>query len=592
MIKLSDYIAKFLVDKGIKTVFGIIGGASLHLIHSFNETDGITCINPPHEQSCGFAADGYSRNSGVFGVAIGTSGPGGTNMLTAVSCAYYDSIPMLCLLGQVSTFRSRDNVNKSVRQLGFQECDGVNIFQSVTNYSVEIKNAEDIRYELEKAIYLMNNGRKGPVALFVPDNIQRELIDEKNLKGFEPGDVRDDYLGILDSKISSLKKLIQKSKRPVIILGSGITSSGAQTEVRLLIDKLNFPVLTTFGMRFFLPSGHRLNYGVFGTHGLRHSNFILQNSDLVISLGSSLNTHHTGNPKEFARGAKKVIVDIDKSEIDKFSYWGVNIDLSIISDLKAFLKEFADQMTSELIPDIAEWNKYVARISDKYSLSYESNSKSVNPYNLIDKLSDKLFKEGDNIFSDTGNVLIWLMQAVNVKDNQKIIHDFNFTAMGYSLPASIGSYFSDQSKNHFCLIGDGSLMMVLQDLATIKKHNIPIKIFVFNNRGYAMIQQTQDQWMNSEYVASTSKDLSFPDFVGVAESFGLKAISINNDSEIEDKVNFIKSFDGPLLIDVNIDPSERVKFQAKFGRPIEDQEPLLSDEEFKSNMLVKSLRSK
>lgn len=588
MMKLSDYVALFLARQGIRHVFAISGGASIHLIHSVAKTPGIDFVCPQHEQAGAMAADAYARATGNLGCAISTSGPGATNMLTGVCCAYYDSVPVLYITGQVATFRQKGDTG--VRQIGFQETDTVAIYRPVTKYAVQVKDPRRIRYELEKAVYLAKSGRPGPVLVDLPDDLQRFEINPKELEAFKPEKEASDPVETSVEKMDRLVELLRNARRPVVILGRGIRLAKAEEEAKRLVERLGFPVAPTWGMMDFLPSDHPLGVGAFGTHGTRYGNFAVQNADLVFVIGARLDTREAGWPfKSFAREAHKIVVDIDINELNKFEKFGMHIDLKVHSDAKQFLTALCARVKDLVLPNINDWKERICEWRSKYPICppryYEE--KEVNPYVFFKALS-KASWEGAAIVLDTGCALAWMMQTFDVKRNQKIFHDFNNTAMGYGLPASLGVSFALNRGPVICVTGDGSLQMNIQELATLIRHQLPIKIFVLNNHGHSMIQQTQDQWLGSEYYASSVEGgLASPDFLAIARAYGFKTFKIEWNRDLESIVGRVLTQEGPVFCDVEIRPDHRVTPQTKFGRPIEDSEPLLDRNEFLANMIVK-----
>ncbi|OHB70242.1 MAG: hypothetical protein A2W17_07620 [Planctomycetes bacterium RBG_16_41_13] len=589
-MKLSDYVALFLKSKDVKTVFAITGGASIHFIHSITETPGIDLVCPLHEQAGAMAADGYSRMSGKMGAAIATSGPGATNLLTGICGAYYDSVPVWYITGQVATFRMSGDTG--VRQIGFQETDIIDICKSVTNYAVQISNANDIRYELEKAYYLANYGRPGPVLIDIPDNIGREEIDTEKIRGFQPPMSELVPRDFSVDKINECLRLIKNAKRPILILGWGIHLSNAYKEINIFIKKLGFPVAPTWAIAHILPSDHPLYIGTFGTHGTRYANFAVQNSDLVLAIGTRLDTKATGSPiTTFARAAKKIVVDIDSKELKKFNKFGLTIDLLIQSDAKLFLHAINKHKIQTDKVSISKWIDQINEWKNKYQICPPEyyKEKGVNPYVFVKTLSSEL-TANQTIFVDTGCTVAWIMQAFEFKANQRLFHDFNNTAMGWALPASIGACFSTNKKPIIAVIGDGSLMMNIQELATITKHKLPIKIFLLNNRGYSMVKQTQEQWLNSKYYA-TSVTGGLPDlnFVNISQAFGILTKKVTTNNELKKVIREVLELPGPVFCNVEISPKHRVIPQVKFGKPNEDPEPFLPRDEFFKNMIIEPL---
>ena len=588
-MKLSDYVAYFLAQQGIKYVFAVTGGASAHLIDSIAKTPGIQYICPQHEQAGAMSADGYARTTGNLGAAIATSGPGGTNMITGICCSYYDSIPVIYITGQVSTFRRKRD--SGVRQMGFQETDIVDICKPITKYSVSIDDPLKIRHELEKACYLTKSGRPGPVLIDIPDNIQREDINPDELEVFVSA-VQAESLVRPYKKLEQCIKLIEKAKRPVVVLGWGVRLARAEKKVIEFINKTGFPVAPTWSVTDIFPSDFPALIGTFGTAGTRYGNFAVQNSDLILSVGARLDTRATGSPMDtFAREAVKIVVDIDPYELNKFDKFSMKTDLLINCDAGIFFDEVNKKNINVKKKAISDWIERIKAWKDKYPICpkqcYEQDS--VNPYVFVKTLS-KESMSGDRIFIDTGCALAWMMQAFEVKSGQRIFHDWNNTAMGWALPASIGGCLAMDRRPVICVTGDGSMQMNIQELATVIRHKLPIKIFLINNRGYGMIQQTQDQWLNSKYEASTVEGgLAFPDFPKVAQAYGYEVITVTKNKKLKEGIRKTLRFIGPVFCNIEIDAKERVYPQVKFGRPNEDAEPLLDREEFLKNMIVRPM---
>lgn len=587
-MKLSDYIIQFLVDQGLKHAFVITGGASVHMIDSLARNPEIDYVCAQHEQASAMMADAYSRISGNLGVAISTSGPGATNMITGVCCAYYDSVPVLYITGQVATFRLKGE--RGIRQLGFQETDTVDMFKPITKYAVMVRESKMIRYELEKAVHIAKSGRPGPVVVDVPDDLQREDIDPDSLRSYAPEiEIVKDIA--MDEKISECIRMINKSKRPVIVLGWGIRLSKSEKEALQFIEMLGFPVLLSYAMRDFLESSSPLVVGSFGSHGTRYGNFTVQNSDLVIVVGSRLDSRKSGSPpKDFAREAKKIIVDIDQSELNKFKDIGINVDLLLHAHCRDFFQAI-NMKVDEISPqDITPWKKQIDKWKNKFPICrpeyYEGESPD--PYVFIKTLSEVL-EEGDIIISDTGCGLVWMAQAFEFKRHQRLIHAFNYTPMGYALPASIGACFAKKRKRVICLAGDGGLQMNIQELATVIRHQLPIKVLLINNNGYSMIGQTQDQWLNSKYEASdVEHGLAFPDFEKLAEVYGFRTVGIHHNKDMLDKLREVVSGQDPSFCNIAISFDRKVIPQVKYGRPLEDGDPLLPRKTFFENMIIKS----
>jgi acetolactate synthase-1/2/3 large subunit len=588
-MKLSDVVAAFLAENSIKHVFAISGGASLHLIHSIAETPGTSFVCPQHEQAGAMAADAYARVTGGLGCAVATSGPGATNLVTGICSSYYDSVPVLYLTGQVATFRSKGDTG--VRQIGFQETDMVSICKTITKYAVLVTDPYRIRYELQKAVAIARSGRPGPVLVDIPDDLQRMDIDPSKLVEYS-ADEGPRAPEVPPSAIAECVAAIKEAKRPVIVYGWGIHLAGAESEAVALARRTNLPVAMTWAALDLMPAKDPLAIGGFGTHGVRYANFAVQNADLILSVGSRLDTKATGTPPStFARDAKIIMVDIDPTEIGKFKKLGVHLHLAVNAEAKAFLGALIRGLGNEAAPDRSAWLGRIADWKARYPacLPAYAGEKRVNPYWLVKKLSEAL-QENEVIFSDTGCALAWMMQAFEFKAGQRFYHAFNNTPMGYGLPGAMGASFAKAGSRIICITGDGSLQMNIQELATIVHHKLPVKIILINNHGHSMVQQTQEMWLNGKYYATSIEGgLSFPDFVAVARAYGFPAETLDLNSDIAPKLEQMLASEGPYFLNVEIDPKHRVIPQVKFGRPNEDADPLLERGEFMANMLIKPL---
>lgn len=585
-MKLSDYVAKFLIEQNVKHVFTVAGGACLHLIDSIGRADGIDYVCPHHEQAAAMAAEGYARMTGNLGVALATSGPGATNLITGICCAYYDSIPVLYLSGQVSTFRFRGETG--VRQLGFQETDIVEMCKSITKYAVLVRDPKRIRFELEKAVYLAKSGRPGPVLVDIPDNLQREEIDVESLEAFVPPV---EATRVPNEQIRTIVQLLKEAKRPIVIFGMGIRLAGATDLAADLLTLTNLPVTPTWGALDLLGQNFSCFVGTFGLHGTRYGNFAVQNADLVVSIGSRLDTHETGSPlNSFAREAKKVIVDIDPTELGKFETFGMSSDVLVQADAREFLGELVSALRNETLPAWKEWWSRIHQWQEQFSICPPQAyaQETLNPYVFVKSLS-RMMGEGDTIAIDTGCAVAWFMQAFEPKAGQRIFSALNNTPMGYALPAAVGASFAT-GRPVTCLIGDGGLMMNMQELATIAKHRLPVRIFVANNHGYGMIQQTQEQWLGSRYHASSEMGgLAFPDFAQLASAHGIPSMRVARNDELDSVLARVAAVEGPCLVDLDLLPTERVIPQVRYGRPLEDPEPFLKRDVFKKAMIVKPM---
>ncbi len=589
-MKLSDFIAQFLVDQGIKHVFIVSGGAIIHSIDSIARHPDIDYICVQHEQTAGAAAEAYSRISGKLGTAMVTSGPGATNLTTSICNAYFDSVPALFICGQVTTFRLKSN---EVRQKGFQETNIVSIFQSITNYAAQVLNPLDIKYELEKAVHLATIGRPGPVVLDIPDDIQRTEIDPKSLRSFfphAPQNARN-----IQKEIEKIDAWIKEAQRPVLIYGAGIRIANAITEAQAFARHYHLPVLLTWSAKDIMIFNDDLNFGGLGVCGPRAGNFAAQNSDLVIAMGTRLSQMVTGGKQSlFAPNAKKIMIDLDNGELNKFNAHDFTLDLKVACDLKRFFKSWSAHIKEKEPDAFLSWRNQIKQWHKQYPVcpppKYK-RTKDVDGHVFVKELSHQL-KEGDVIIADTGANIAWTLQAIEIKKGQRLFSAWNHTPMGYSLPAAVGAALAGRNQEVIALIGDGGMMMCLYELATIKRYQLPVKVFIFNNRGHSIQKQTIDTWLHSNYVAVNEETgLSFPDFVKLAESFGLPATTISNHSHIKEVIRQTLSMAGPVVCNVEIDPDQKIEPMLKYGAGLEDLDPKIAVEELKAVMSVSTAQA-
>lgn len=590
-MKLSDYIASFLASCGVHHVFEITGGAAVHLIQSISDNKATDYICVQHEQAGAMAAESYARVTKNIGAAMATSGPGMTNLITGIACAYFDSIPVIYITGQVNTYESKQG--RKARQIGFQETDIVKMVKDLTKFAVTVSNPFDIRYFLEKAIYIAKSARQGPVLIDVPMDIQRTQINPENLKKFNPEEIKIniDKPSLIEDKITKSLKLIYKAKRPVIIAGGGIRYADQINQFEKLIEKFGFPVVSTWSGIDVLHHNHPLYIGQIGVYGNRGANFTVQNSDLIICFGSRLDTRITGGkPETFARGAKKIIIDIDRAELYKKR--GLNPDIGVCAGVKEVINILTNKLVKKQIPDTCDWINKTILWKNKYPAvlpEWRKRKKQVNPYVFIETLSNML-NNNQIVVADCGANLTWTIQAFKVKRGQRLFSAMGNSPMGYSLPASIGASIALNKKPIICIIGDGGLQVNIQEFQTVVKYNIPVKIFILNNHSYGIIKQFQDFYFNSNYVATTPESgYSMPDFLKVANAYGIKSERISNHEEIRSKINKILKVNGPVICDVIIEDTAIIIPKLEFGNPIEDLSPLLPRKEFLNNMIIKPL---
>ena len=581
-------------------MFMISGGGAMHLNDAIGKCKGLEYICNHHEQASAIGAEGYSRVSDRLGVVIVTTGPGGTNTLTGVIGQWLDSIPALYISGQVKYKTTKASCPEAgLRQLGDQEINIVDIVKPVTKFAQMLTDPYQVRYVLEKAIYTAMNGRPGPVWLDIPLDVQAALIDEEKLPGFTP---ETPAPGSSDVVIQAGKALemLRAAKRPVIVAGHGIRLAGAQPLLEKLADALKIPVLTTFCGFDLLPNESPWFAGRIGTIGTRGGNFSLQNSDLVLSLGSRNNirqvSYDWGN---YAPRARKIVVDIDSAELIKPT---IKPDLPVKADVGEFLAGLIAALPAGGAGDFSGWLAWCRERSRNYPVvleEYKRLKTKVSPYHFVETLTGMLPAD-TAVVSGNATASICLFQAGIVKKGQRLFCNSGCASMGYDLPAAIGACVGSGRKEVVCLAGDGSLMMNLQELATVAHYRLPVKIFVFNNDGYISIKQTQENFFESRYTACGPRSgVGLPDFVKVGGAFGLHTEIIENVAEMGEKISRVLGFNGPALCDVRL-PADH-KFMPKLSsekkpdgsmvsKPLEDMWPFLDREEFKKNMLTEQCR--
>lgn len=596
-MKLTDFVAKFLKKEGIRHVFGVTGGAVVHLFDSVAKTPGMLPVFTHHEQAAALAAEAYSRVTNNMGACYVTTGPGGTNAITGVCAAWLDSVPCLYISGQ--TRIEHTTQNKPIRQLGSQQINIVSIVKPITNYAVMVDDPQKIKYYLQKAVYHAKHERPGPVWVDIPLNFQWQSIDPDKLPGFIPpaesGNKYDKRR--LKKSIKRCIALLLSAKRPIIIAGYGIRLSHAEKEFKKLIKTLRIPFVSTWNASDYLATDDGLYIGRTGIAGQRGANLAVQNSDLVIAIGSHLSIPITGtNYYAFARDAKKVVVDIDDIELKNHTF---PIDVPINCDAKYFVRQILAHVSGA--KNIDGWlTKCVEyKAYNKIPLEWEKQKKYVNPYTFIDMLSQELGPKDVIAVDGGGTVLYMSFQALRIKDEQRLIVSAGIGAMGAGLPESVGACFANGRRRTICMTGDGSLQFNVHELQTIVHHKLPVKIFVFNNEGYLAIRHTQNGFLHGKYVGSDAKgEISMPDYQKISRAYGIRSIRISNHKNMRDKIRKILRTNGPALCEVMVSREQQLVPRMEFRHnldgtntpmPLEDMAPFLDREEFLKNMIVKPL---
>lgn len=602
-VKVSDYIASFLAEHGVQTVFCVTGGGAMHLNDSLSFHSGLDCVFVHHEQSAAMAAEGYARVSERPAVVNVTTGPGAINALNGVFGAFTDSIPMIVISGQVKreTLLAINPVN-GLRQLGDQEIDAVAMVRGFTKYAVLVSDPQSIRYHLEKALYLATSGRKGPVWLDIPIDVQASKIDVESLKGFEPEAECVTSGETLVRKCTEVLKRLREAKRPAIMVGTGIRRAGALAAFKRVAHKLGIPVATAWTAIDVLGSDDPVYCGRPGTIGDRPGNFTVQNSDVLLVIGCRLNIRQISyNWESFAREAFKIIVDVDEAELRKPM---VLPEMPVHADARAFLEELERQINADAgaVADHSDWLNWCKERVARYPVvrpeQREVNGPYVNPYHFVDCLFDQLLHD-DTVVCANGSACVVTFQAAQVKDGQKIFANSGSASMGYDLPASIGAAVALRGERVICLAGDGSLQMNIQELQTIVHHQFPIKIFVFNNNGYLSCRLTQGNFFKRLAGEGPANGISFPDTVKIGNAYGIKPFRIEGPN-FEQTLKEALAYDGPVICDVLLDPAQgfEPKLSARqlpdgriISPALEDLAPFLPPEELEQNLFIPRAKS-
>lgn len=595
-IKLSDYVSQKVVELGVKHVFMVTGGGAMHLNHSLGTNNDLECIFNHHEQACAIAAEAYYRVNNKLPLVNVTSGPGGTNTITGVYGAFVDSIGMVVISGQVKYETTVRSTGLPLRQYGDQELDIEELVRPVTKYCAMVTDPELIRYHLEKAFYLAKSGRPGPCWLDIPLNVQGAKIAPDELVGFDPAEIEEPWKNTnLAQAAKNVLTKIQEAKRPVVFVGSGIRLSGEHKAFIRLVEKLGLPVVTAWNAHDAIWDEHPNYVGRPGTVGDRAGNFVTQNADLLLILGSRLNIRQVSyNWESFAREAFKIWVDIDEFELKKPS---VTPNMPIHADLKDFLPMLADASYPGPTAPHKEWMAWSLERKARFPIvlnDYWENDR-VNPYCFMDKLFEQL-PENQKVITGNGSACVTSFQAAYLKPGQRLWTNSGCATMGYDLPGAIGVNKATGGESIVCLAGDGSIMMNLQELQTIVGSQLPIKIFILNNSGYVSIFQTHRNFFGGVEVGGGPKSgVTFPSFEKVSQAFDIPYKRAQNHAELEAAIKQTLAEKGPSICEIILD--ENVVFAPKLGAkqhpdgritspPLEDLSPFLSREELKENMVI------
>ena len=590
-MKLADYVIEYLRDIGIKHVFVVYGAATGDLVDAFSRVKGIDYICPIHEQAGSFAVEAYAKVSGELSCFIATSGPGGTNLLTGIANAYYDSVPCIFITGQIhSQYLRRD---ESQRQVGFQENDIVSMAKPITKLAVMVKDASDIKWVLDQAVPIAKSGRPGPVLIDIPMDIQKVDIVPDLFAECEPlvSKGAGSYEG---QQIEELVTDLKKAQRPVLLVGSGIWYAKAAERVRELGSVLQIPCLPTWNATDIFTSDYEYYRGRVGTYGGPGRNFAIQNSDLLLAIGTRISGRITGGYVEaFARGAKKYIVDIDQALLNP-EWQEVKGDVNIHCDAKLFINLLLQELKGQKLPDWTWWLDKTKEWRDNYTPclpEYYSETEFVHPYAFVKTLSEEC-QSGDVITADCGGNAVVTFQTFETKYGQRLISSNGNSPMGHSFAAAMGACFIPEYRNEekgrvICLIGDGGFQMNIQELQTVKHYGLKLKTFIFNNHSYGITRQYQETNFQGRYLASGPDGYSVPDFVQIVQAYGIDVAGINNHRFLREQIRYVLQY--PKAIVCDVDMSMYSKYEPRiFGwrTPIEDMTPYLPRDEFRANMII------
>ena len=558
--RVADIIAEILVEHSITDIFSVVGGGAMFLNDAFGHNEKLNVMFNHHEQACAIAAEGYVRATGKMAAVCVTTGPGGINALNGVLGSFQDNYPMIVISGQVRYETTADSTGLPLRFMGEQEHNIVDTVKPLTKYSVMVKDVKDIRYEVEKAIYIAKEGRKGPCWVDVPLNIQGTMVEENTLRRFEP------EISVNDWNKELFLQEIAKAKRPVILTGSAIRSTNYVDKFRQLAFKLGIPVLAATYNADLFTWDHPYYYGNFGVIGGRAGNFIVQNADLVIGMGCRMAYRQIGfNYEAFSPNSRRMIIDVDENELKKPT---LRIDVPICADIRVVIDDLLD--TQITAPECQDWLNYCDMLRNKFPVYLDkfNNSSNVNPYYFIKNLY-KILPDDSVIVLGNSSIAGHVLQMGIQKEQQRVINNMNCGSMGYDLPAAIGA--AKVLKREVTLItGDGSIMMNLQELMTIKHYNLPIKIFVCNNGGYRAIVRTQQNMFNGRFTGCTpDTGVEIPDFEKIAYAFGLPYAKIKNHDELANGLKDVYSINGAVICEIYQDKDQAIEPRV-MSRKLED----------------------
>lgn len=593
MIKLSDYVVRFLFEAGVRRIFMLTGGGCMHLVDSVGRQSGLEYVCCLHEQAVAFATQAHAEFTSSLSAALVTTGPGGTNAITGLAAAWLDSSPCVFLSGQVK--RADLLTTRGVRSMGPQEVDIISVVKPLTKYAKTLLEPSEVRSELEQAVHLATTGRRGPVWLDIPLDVQAQMIDDTTLRGWTPSPIQPPH--DLRSQVSTAVHLLRSAKRPVLFVGNGARAAHTRGLVRKAADLLKIPVLLTWKSMDMLPEDYPWFAGRPGSVASRAANFTQQNADCIVVVGARLDMPQIAfSHKNFARAAKKILVEVDPLEVAKFE---MPIDVPIVADAADFLSELIDQASAAHLPDSAAWVAKTKEWAAKYPVILpehrDPHRSHVDLYALVDVLSDLCTPEDVLAPGSSGACSDVFLQCFRLKEGQRVVNSPSLGAMGTGLPGSIGTCLASGSRRTICVNGDGGFQLNIQDLETVRRLNLPIKYFILCNGTYASIMATQRNYFNGRMVGSDpSSHLTLPDVTKVAAAYGVQSFQITDQSRLREDVRAVLDTPGPVVCAVHVSSDQVVSPRATSSArpdgtivslPMEDMAPRLPREEFRANML-------
>ncbi len=600
-MKVSDYIFQFVADQGVKHVFVVVGGGAMHLNEALAREKRIEFVCNSHEQASAICAENYAKASDNLGCALVTTGPGGTNAITGLAGAWLDSTPVLFISGQVKRADRMfhpDGRPIGVRQLGPQEVDIISIVKPLTKYAVTVLEPQDIRYHLEKAVYLARIGRPGPVWLDMPLDVQSAPLEVETMRGFDPGELGESKLETdLKPFVGAVLERFNRAERPLLMIGNGVRLSRAVPELRAAMKLLQIPTAATWVASDLVSSDDPLFAGRPGSLAARGANFAIQNCDFLLILGARMDNPLTGfAPKNLARAAWKAMVDVDAAEIAKLE--GA-LDCKVQADAGAFLRELLAQKEKVKPRDQSAWRARVADWQQRYPLITEEHRKWDSPvsiFHLAEVLSQEVTPEDCVVSGSSGSGIEIFIFSYPTRAGQRVYHTAGLGSMGFGLPASIAVSLAKDRRRTICVDGDGGFQFNIQELETVARLNLPLKFFVLNNDGYASIRASQFAWFGNTFMGGDrSTGLSVPDLSKIAASYGIASYVIENQNDLRGDIRKVLEMPGPVVVDVRVIKEEvrgpRLQsMQLPDGRfvskPLEDLWPYLPREEFLANMII------